>query len=64
MQGMNRHEARLFPERLDDYSAEENPVRCMDAFVAALDLAQLGFQRVHAAATGRPAYHPGDLLQL
>jgi transposase len=64
IQGMNRHEERLLPERLDDYIAEETPVRFIDAFVDALDLAPLGCQRVQAAATGRPAYHPGDLLPL
>jgi transposase len=64
IQGTNRHEERLFPERLDDSMAAEHPVRCIDAFVDALDLATLGFQRVQAAATGRPASHPGDLLQL
>jgi transposase len=64
IQGTNRHEEMLFPERLDDSIAEENPVRFIDAFVDELDLATLGFQRVQAAATGRPAYHPGDLLKL
>jgi len=61
---MHRHEASLCPERLDDYIAEENPVRFIDAFVEELALAQLSFQRVKAAATGRPAYSPGDLLKL
>jgi len=62
--GTNRHEALLFPERLDDYIADENPVRFLDACVNALALATLGFQRVTAVATGRPAYPPGALLQL
>jgi transposase len=64
IQGTNRHEEILFPERRDDYIAEDHPVRFIEAFVDALDLAQLGFQRVKAAATGRPAYYPGDLLTL
>jgi hypothetical protein len=29
--GANRHEEILFPERLDDYIAEENPVRFLDS---------------------------------
>jgi transposase len=62
--GANRHEAILFPERLDDYIAEENPVRFIDAFVDHLNLTTLGFQRATPAATGRPAYHPADLLKL
>ena len=62
--GANRHEAILFPERLDDSIAEEHPVRFLDAFVDHLNLTTLGFQRAPPAATGRPAYHPADLLQL
>ena len=62
--GANRHEAILFPERLDDYIAEENPVRFIDAFVDHLNLTTLGFQRATPAATGRPAYDQADLLKL
>jgi transposase len=62
--GAHRHEAILFPERLDDYIAAENPVRFLDAFVDRLDLTMLGFQRATPAATGRPAYDPADLLKL
>jgi transposase len=54
----------LLPERLDDYLAEDNPVRCLDAFVDALALAAYGFRRAVPAATGRPGYAPGDLLPL
>jgi transposase len=62
--GADRHEAILFPERLDDYITAENPVRFLDAFVDHLDLTTLGFQRAQPAATGRPAYDPADLLTL
>jgi transposase len=62
--GANRHEEILFPERLDDYIAAENPVRFIDAFVDHLNLTTLGFQRATPAATGRPAYHPADLVKL
>ena len=62
--GVDRAQQVLFPEVLDDYVAGENPVRFIDAFVASLDLAALGFQRAAPAETGRPAYDPGDLLRL
>jgi transposase len=62
--GADRHEVVLFPPSLDEYISEENPVRFIDAFVDQLDLQALGFQRAIAASTGRPAYHPGDLLKL
>ena len=54
----------LLPECLDDFIDESNPVRVVDAFVAALDLAELGFDGIEPAATGRPAYHPSTLLKL
>ena len=64
IQGVNRHEFICFPERLDDYIAEDNPVRFIDAFVDELDLVACGFQRAVPAATGRPGYAPGDLVKL
>lgn len=54
----------LLPACVDDYVASDALVRVVDAFVASLDLADLGFNRVAAAATGRPGYQPGDLLRL
>jgi transposase len=62
--GANRHAEFLFPERRDNSMAEEHPVRFIDACVDHLNLTTLGFQRAQSSATGRPAYHPADLLQL
>lgn len=62
--GTDRTQAVLLPEVLDDYVGSNNPVRFLDAFVAQLDLAALGFQRAVPAETGRPGYDPGDLLRL
>ena len=64
IQGTPRTQAILFPETLDVYLAENNPVRFIDAFVEQLDLEAAGFQRTQPAATGRPPYAPGDLLKL
>lgn len=54
----------MLPECLDDYVAEENPVRVVDVFVDELDLGALGFEGVDPVATGRPAYHPSVLLKI
>src|SRR5450432_355862 len=62
--GDDRSQSTLFPERLDDYLAEDNPVRAIDIFVDELDLANLGFGGVEPEATGRPAYHPSVLLKI
>ncbi len=63
IQGDDRHQATLFPERVDDYIAEDNAVRVIDVFVDDLDLSGLGF-KTHSEKTGRPAYHPTILLKL
>jgi len=52
------------PERLEDYVAEDNPVRVADVFVDDLDLALSGFTRVQQAKTARPAYRPAVRLKL
>jgi transposase len=64
IEGEDRNQSTLFPELLDDYIAEDNPVRVIDVFVDELDLAELGFGRVDPKVTGRPAYHPSTLLKL
>ena len=64
VQGVHRDQLVMFPELLDDYIAEDNPVRFIDAFVDSLDLQALGFERAVPRETGRPPYHPGDLLKL
>ncbi len=62
--GEDRSQSTLFPERLDDYIAEDNPIRVIDVFVDELNLGDLGFERVEPRATGRPAYHPSTLLKI
>jgi transposase len=64
IQGEDRTQATLLPELLDDYIAEDNPVRVIDAYVDNLDLRKLGFAGVEPEATGRPGYHPAILLKL
>jgi len=64
VEGEDRSQSTLFPERLDDYVGEDNPVRVVDVFVDELDLGGLGFSRVEPLATGRPGYHPAALLKL
>ncbi|ESS66470.1 transposase IS4 family protein [Methyloglobulus morosus KoM1] len=60
----DRMQGTLFPEYLEDYVAEDNPVRVVDVFVEHLDLGKLGFYRAEPAITGRPSYHPSILLKL
>lgn len=60
--GCDRRQQLFLPDCVDDYVAEDSPVRIVDVFVDELDLAALGF--ADAAATGRPGYHPAMLLKL
>lgn len=62
--GENRFQATLFPDSLEDYIAEDNPVRVIDAFVDRLDLKELGFERAEPSPTGRPAYEPAVMLKI
>jgi len=63
IEGEDRNQGTLFPERLDDYVAEDNPVRVIDVFIDDLDVSGLGF-KAEPAATGRPGYHPKMMLKL
>src|SRR6516165_11999132 len=64
VEGDDRTQGVLLPEFLDDYVAEDNPVRVIDVFVDELDLEVLGFEGVVPEATGRPAYHPATMLKV
>ena len=45
VEGTDRGQSTLFPECLEDWIGEDNPVRVIDVFVEELDLAELGFDR-------------------
>ena len=64
VEGEDRHQSTLFPERMDDWVREDNPVRVIDVFVDELDLGVLGFNGIDPQMTGRPSYHPSVLLKL
>ena len=63
IKGQDRSQGTLFPERLDDYVEEDNPVRVIDVFIDDLDISGLGF-KAEPAHTGRPGYHPKTMLKL
>lgn len=62
--GVDRSQGLLLPDRLEDYVHEDNPVRVIEAFIEALDLGPLGFAAANRAGGGRPAYHPAVLLKV
>ena len=57
-------QSTLFPEVLDDYIHEDNPIRVIDMFINSLDLTDLGFARCQPAKTGRPSYSPATMLKI
>src|SRR5712672_835891 len=64
VEGMDRGQRTLFPECLEDWIGEDNPVRVIDVFVDGLELEVLRFDGIDPETTGRPSYHPSVLLKL
>lgn len=64
VEAVDRGQSTLFPQCVEDWVSEDNPVRVIDVFVDSLDLAEMAFEGASPAATGRPAYHPSVLLKL
>lgn len=64
IEGEDRKQVTLLPECLDDFVAEDNPVRIIEAFVEEFELESMGFDGVTPSTTGRPSYHPAVLLKI
>jgi transposase len=64
IKGQSRTQTTLFPEAIDDFVTEDNPIRVIDLFVDQLDLLDLGFEAVNTKLTGRSGYHPATMLKL
>lgn len=64
--GESRDQACLLPARIEDYVGPNNPVRAIESFVCALNLAKLGFRHADRGSeeVGQPPYDPADLLRL
>jgi len=63
--GASREQAALLPPRVEDYVEGDNPVRAIESYVGALDLARLGFRHAEREeGVGQPPYDPADLLKL
>lgn len=64
IEGVSRNQILLFPEVVDDYIEDDNPVRFIDIFVDSLNMKELGFKYAETKETGRPPYNPRDMLKL
>ena len=56
IEGVDRSQTTLFPDHLEDWVDDDNPVQVIDVFVDELDLFDMGFDQVAPKRTGRPAY--------
>lgn len=64
IKGIDRGQILLIPEAVDDYIGQDNPIRFIEAFIDSLSMVELGFKSANLQLTGRPPYHPSDLLKL
>lgn len=64
VKGLDRKQTALFPETLEEYIDQDNPVRFIDAFIDSLSIEKLGFKNSTPTQVGRPSYNPKDLLKL
>ena len=63
IEGADRGQSSLFPDLLEDWVSDDNPVHVVDVFVDELDLGGLGFGGVVPEANGRPGYLPSVFLK-
>ena len=60
----NRNQSSAFPFTLEEWVADDNPVRVIDLFVEGRDLDKLNFIAVGKSSEGRPAYDSKLLLKV
>ena len=62
--GVDRSQVEMLPACVEDYVEDNAPVRAIDVYVEGLNFQALGFKQAQLPKTGRPPYHPADLLKL
>lgn len=58
-----RQEIEMFPQSIEDYVAQDDPVRAYDAFVESLDVKNLGII-INDKKEGNPEYNPQAMIKL
>ncbi len=59
----NRYETRLLPLSIENYIAEDDPVRAYDCFINALNIEELGIE-IDKKKVGNSSYNPKAMLKL
>jgi transposase len=59
----NREQMGLFPQSIEEYVTQEDPVRVYDAFVESLDFSELGIE-LDEGQVGNSEYDPKAMLKL
>jgi transposase len=62
--GIDRNQAVLIPETIDQLIENNHEVRFIDSFVDSLNVVEFGFKDIRLNTNGRPPFHPKDLLKL
>jgi transposase len=64
VKGEDRRQLTLFPESIEDYITDDNPVRVIDCYVDQVDMVSYGFKFAICPQIGRPPYDPRTMLKL
>ncbi len=64
IKGIDRNQKIIFPEYIEDYITEDNPIRVIDEYVDTLDFEKLEFTKTKEFRRGAPGYHTSTLLKL
>jgi len=64
IQGIERNQKMMFPEYVEEYIDEENPVRVIDEYVNTLNVKTMGFTKADEQRKGAPSYHPKTHIKL
>lgn len=62
--GIDRNQKIMFPEYVEDYVEEDNPIRVIDEYVETLNFIEMGFTKTTEIRPGAPGYHPSILMKL
>ncbi len=62
--GIDRNQKIMFPEYVEDYISDDNPIRVIEEYVETINFKEMGFTKTTEIRAGAPGYHPSILMKL